>query len=302
MDEVMRKMRETLAHRFGAALPEIAEADGPSACPETWQKLASRGSSRYFLERPVAPELIETLCALALSSPTKSDMQQRDIVIVEDRAIRTRIDTLLATGPLAQEWIPGAPALLVFCGNNRRQRQIHAWRGKPFANDHLDAFFNASVDAGIALSAFVIAAEAVGLGCAPISAIRNHAEEVSALLGLPDHVFPVAGLGFGWPSRKHHVSLRLPLSATVHRDRFSEAGIERGRRRLRSPPPCRRAHSQAALSRRVRDGRLLRLVGGQGAPVRHPRARRLGRVRTQEGLPSGIARQGAIAIGIAPHG
>ncbi len=247
MDEAMRKMRETLAHRFGAALPEIAEADGPSACPETWQKLASRGSSRYFLERPVAPELIETLCALALSSPTKSDMQQRDIVIVEDRAIRTRIDTLLATGPLAQEWIPGAPALLVFCGNNRRQRQIHAWRGKPFANDHLDAFFNASVDAGIALSAFVIAAEAVGLGCAPISAIRNHAEEVSALLGLPDHVFPVAGLGFGWPSRKHHVSLRLPLSATVHRDRFSEAGIEQAvdayDRRRHAVAPIRKQRS-----------------------------------------------------------
>ena len=226
MDDAMRKMRDTLAHRFGAALPEIAPEDGPQTCPETWQQLAGRGSCRYFQPRRVAPALIETLCALALSSPTKSDLQQRDIVVVEDAGIRGRIDALLATGPLAQEWIPGAPALLVFCGNNRRQRQLHAWRGKPFANDHLDAFFNAAVDAGIALSAFVIAAEAAGLGCAPISAIRNHAQEVSELLGLPDHVFPVAGLGFGWPSRRHHVSLRLPLSATVHRDRFSEAGIE----------------------------------------------------------------------------
>ena len=226
MDDAMKKMRETLAHRFGAGLPEVADEDGPQTCPDTWRQLAGRGSSRYFQQRRVAPELIATLCALALSSPTKSDMQQRDIVIAEDRDIRSRIDALLSTGPLAQEWIPGAPALLVFCGNNRRQRQLHAWRGKPFANDHLDAFFNAAVDAGIALSAFVTAAEAAGLGCAPISAIRNHAEEVSRLLGLPDHVFPVAGLGFGWPSRQHHVSLRLPLSATVHRDRFSEAGIE----------------------------------------------------------------------------
>jgi nitroreductase/FMN reductase [NAD(P)H] len=226
MDDAMKKMRQTLAHRFGAALPEIAEGDGPPACPETWQQLAGRGSGRYFQNRRVAPELVETLCALALSSPTKSDLQQRDIVIIEDKAIRARIDALLATGPLAQEWIPGAPTLLVFCGNNRRQRQIHQWRGKPFANDHLDAFFNAAVDAGIALCAFVVAAEAAGLGCAPISAIRNHAEEVSGLLGLPDHVFPVAGLGFGWPARTRRVSLRLPLSATAHRDRFVETGIE----------------------------------------------------------------------------
>jgi len=103
---------------------------------------------------------------------------------------------------------------------------VHAWRGLAFANDHLDAFFNAAVDAGIALSAFAMAAEAAGLGCCPISVIRNHSEEVSGMLGLPDHVFPVAGLAFGWPLQPTHVSLRLPLSATVHRDRYRDCTKE----------------------------------------------------------------------------
>jgi nitroreductase/FMN reductase [NAD(P)H] len=226
MDDGFERTRAALAKRFGEATPEIAPAEGPQRCPELWPALAARGSCRYFQDRRVAPELIDTLCALALSAPSKSDLQQRDIVIVEDRGIRTRIDQLLTNGPLAQAWIPGAPAMLVFCGNHRRQRQIHEWRGKPFANDHLDAFFNAAVDAGIALTAFVLAADSAGLGSTPISAIRNHAEEVSQLLGLPDHVFPVAGLGVGWPLRKPHTSLRLPLNSTVHRDRFSEEGIE----------------------------------------------------------------------------
>lgn len=61
------------------------------------------------------------------------------------------------------------PALLFFCGNNRRQRRIHELRNRPFANDHLDAFFNATVDAAIALSAFVLAAEAEGLGHVPLA-------------------------------------------------------------------------------------------------------------------------------------
>jgi nitroreductase/FMN reductase [NAD(P)H] len=113
----------------------------------------------------------------------------------------------------------------VFCGNNRRQRLVHEWRGFPFVNDHLDAFFNAAVDAGIALAQFIVAAEAVGLGCCPISAIRNQAAEVSALLALPDHVFPVAGLALGWPRTLPTASLRLPLAVTVHRDRYSEAGL-----------------------------------------------------------------------------
>jgi nitroreductase/FMN reductase [NAD(P)H] len=208
-----------LAQRFGAA-PE-AQADAPDA----WRNLAARGSCRAFRPEPVAAETIATLCALALCAPSKSDLQQRDIVVIADPALRAQLDALLCGGPLAQAWIAEAPHLLVFCGNNRRQRLLHEWRGRTFANDHLDAFFNAALDAGIALAQFVTAAEAAGLGCCPISAIRNHAAAVSALLHLPDHVFPVAGLALGWPRAAPPVSLRLPLAVTVHTDRYREEGL-----------------------------------------------------------------------------
>jgi nitroreductase len=245
MTDNSKKLADILVFRFGERPASGETADALGTIPETWLQLAARGSCRHFKPEPVAPELIETLCALALAAPTKSDLQQRDIVIVNDPAIRSRIDELTTTGPLAQEWIGGAPTMLIFCGNNRRQRQIHEWRGKPFANDHLDAFFNAAVDAAIALSAFVLAAEAKGLGCTPISAIRNHAEETSELLGLPEHVFPVAGLGLGWPAfLEPRVSMRLPLSVTVHRDHFREDGIREqidnyDRRRAAAQPMTR---------------------------------------------------------------
>ncbi len=207
-----------LKNRFGDRAPTGAGGVEPG---EAWEKMARRGVVRRFTDKPVPPELVDTLCALALSSPTKSDLQQRDILIVDDPKIRARIDKMLRD----QDWIPTAPVFVVFLGNNRRQRQVHEWRGKAFANDHLDAFFNATVDAAIALSAFCSAAEAAGLGCCPISVLRDHAAEVSDLLGLPDHVFPIAGLGLGWPQRPGWVSLRLPLTHTVHRNRFNEAGI-----------------------------------------------------------------------------
>ncbi len=245
MADEAKILTDLLALRFGEQPVSDEAADALGTIPETWLQLAARGSCRHFKPEPVAPELIETLCALALASPSKSDLQQRDIVIVDDPAIRSRIDELTTTGSLAQEWIGGAPSMLIFCGNNRRQRQIHEWREKPFANDHLDAFFNAAVDAAIALSAFALAAEAKGLGCTPISAIRNHAEEISELLGLPAHVFPVAGLGLGWPAfPEPRVSMRLPLSATVHRNRFNEDGIKEAidgydRRRAAAQPMTR---------------------------------------------------------------
>lgn len=187
----------------------------------TLRSMAARGSCRAFTDEQIPVDLIETLGAVALAAPTKSDLQQRDIVILRDEDQRQRIEDLLPNA----SWVGEAAALLVFCGNNRRQRQIAHWRGHPFANDHLDAFFNAAVDAAIALGAFVTAAESVGLGCCPLSVLRNRAAEVADILQLPAYVFPAAGLAVGWPREPSRTSKRLPLRITMHRDAFSEEGV-----------------------------------------------------------------------------
>lgn len=70
-------------------------------------------------------------------------------------------------------------------------------RDKPFPNDHLDLFFNAVGDAAIALTTCMRAAEAVGLGCCPISELRNHAARVGERLTLPARVIPFADFCIG---------------------------------------------------------------------------------------------------------
>lgn len=183
--------------------------------------MAGRGSCREFQQTPVPDSLMEILCATALAAPTKSDLQQRDIILLRSGALRERLAALVS----GQAWVADAPMIAIFCGNNRRQRLLHDWHGIPFANDHLDAFFNAACDAAIALGAFVTAAEAVGLGCCPISAVRNEAQAVSDMLGLPDHVFPFAGLAIGYPRRAARIAKRLPLGVTCHVDQYSEDGL-----------------------------------------------------------------------------
>ncbi|MBM3643713.1 MAG: NADPH-dependent oxidoreductase [Alphaproteobacteria bacterium] len=215
---MLDRLLGALRARFGAA---PALADAPQGV-DTLAAMADRRVMRRYLEKPVDPALVETLCAVALSAPSKSDLQQTDIVIVADPAQRARIEALLPDNP----WVVPAPVLLVFCGNNRRHRLLFEWRDRPFVNDHLDAFFNAAVDAGIVLATFVAAADRAGLGTCPISAIRNRAAEVAEILGLPSHVFPVAGLGMGWPSFAGVMSPRLPLDVTVHRDRYDERDLE----------------------------------------------------------------------------
>ena len=207
---------DLIARRFGEApaVPETLNHDPGLA------RIIGRGSCRRFRATPVAPEVLETLAAAALSAPSKSDLQQWDILLVTEPGVMGELKALLAK----QAWLAGAPALVVILANNRRLRQIQEWQGQPFPNDHLDAFFNASVDAAIGLAFFVAAAEAAGLGCCAISAIRNVLPRVRELLGLPDHVFPVAALAVGHPADPEPViSPRLALATTVHRDRFRDA-------------------------------------------------------------------------------
>ncbi|MEM1306071.1 MAG: nitroreductase family protein [Pseudomonadota bacterium] len=235
-------LRDALAQRYGEATGDwsgvaatlaasataAGAADAVHGAPDTTAqrqsaltRLAGHRSSRAFAQTPPPLDLVRAIAAIAFSAPSKSDLQQRDLVIVENADTLKRLKGLLAHQP----WTAAAPRLMVVCGNNRRQRQLHDLRGHPFVNDHLDALFNAAVDAGILIQAFITAAETVGLACCPISGIRDHADAVSDVLALPDYVFPVAGLAIGWPSGEDPISMRLPLNVTVHVDRHDDANV-----------------------------------------------------------------------------
>jgi nitroreductase len=210
-------IRHALALRFGddfsvdASLPGLDEL----------ARIAAHRTQRRYTDQPIAPALLRLLCACALSAPSKSDLQQCDILIVDDAITRTAIGDLIPDMP----WIVAAPVFLVFLANGRRLKRIAELREKPFPNDHLDQFFNAAVDAGIALATFIRAAEAVGLGCCPISVIRDHAARVSELLALPERVIPVAGMSVGWPAEAGHISPRLSLDVTLHRNRHDDGDL-----------------------------------------------------------------------------
>lgn len=200
--------------------------DQPFHIDPAWQGLdelartAGHCSHRKFRADPVAPDLLRALCACALSAPSKSDLQQADLMIVSDGTLRDAITPLLPDMP----WTREAPVFIVVLANGRRLTQLAARKGTPFPNDHLDQFFNAAVDAGIVLANFIRAAEAVGLGCCPISVIRDRAATVSTLLSLPERVIPVAGLCVGWPHFPNRITPRLPLSVTVHENKFDDSG------------------------------------------------------------------------------
>ena len=212
-------VQDALARRFG---DEFAVEPSLSGLDEL-ARIASHRTHRRYLDKAVDPALLRLLCACALSAPSKSDLQQADIVILRDRAKVETIATLIPDMP----WIRQAPVFLVFLANGGRLKRIFELRERPFPNDHLDQFFNAVSDASIVLATFLRAAEAVGLGCCPISVIRDHAAKVSELLELPSRVVPLAGMCVGWPSETGGITARLGLDATLHEDRYDESNVAR---------------------------------------------------------------------------
>jgi len=213
------RIAAAIERRFGAALE--VPADLPRL--EALAALNERSVCRRYSAKPVPEAVVRLLCATALSAPTKSDLQQATIVRVADKEKRAAICSLLPGSP----WLMQAPELLVFCADGYRLRRLFARRGVEFPNEHLDAFFNATVDAALVLGAFVSAAELAGLGSCPISQIRDHVARVDELLGLPEWVVPVAGLALGYPEAKEAMSARLAMAATVHEDRYDRGAVEK---------------------------------------------------------------------------
>jgi len=209
-----------IEHRFG--IPSEAGVDTPAE--GELAAILNHRTHRRYTDQPISDDLMQQVLAAGLSAPAKSDLQQVAIIRVESANTRQAIAALLPAMP----WVAQAPRFLVVCGDSRRIRRVCELRNVPFANDHLDAFFNATTDAALVLQNLIRAASVVGLGSCPISVIRNHASRIAELLSLPNYVFPLAGLCLGWPSREGFVSMRLPMSLTVHVDRYDDSNFATG--------------------------------------------------------------------------
>ena len=211
-------LKHLLIDRFGLDL------DLPYAepVPPMLAQILQRRTHRNYAARPVADELIDLLAVVALSASAKSDFQQASVIKLRDPGKRQAIARHFPAMP----WIGSSPAFLVFCADARRLERIGTMRRHPQRNGDIEAFLNASVDAALAMQTFILAAEAVGLGCCPISVIRNQMETAARELALPDGVFPVAGLCVGYPAGAGHISMRLPPAVTVHTDVYDDSNLE----------------------------------------------------------------------------
>lgn len=213
---------EYLEERFNNIAPLKARG---APYPFIQQTLGRRTIGRYT-KQVSCDNLLDLIKASALSTSSKSDFQQVSILHVTAATLRQAIGRLFA----AMSWIGDALGFFVFLGNTLRLQQLGELRGKPVNNRNMEGFLSTTVDAALALQPFILRAESAGLERCSIIVIWNRIDEVAALLGSPDQVFPVAGVcvdygGVGWrcesaPAAPNQRSLQPLLrrrSGTAHR-------------------------------------------------------------------------------------
>src|SRR5262245_65565117 len=111
-EAIAERIEATLAERFG----ETWRVDPSLPGLDELARIAGHRVHRRFLPRAVEPGLVRLLCACALSAPSKSDLQQADILIVRDKAKQRAITALIPDMP----WIADAPVFLVFLADGSR--------------------------------------------------------------------------------------------------------------------------------------------------------------------------------------
>jgi hypothetical protein len=169
-------------------------------------------------------------------------------------------------------WIGIAPVFFVFLGDARRLQRIGELRGKPVRNGTLEGFFNASIDAALAMQTMILCAESSWLGVCPISVIRNEIDKVAAILGCPIWCF--RSPGFASVIRRRRLCQPAPAArATTHSDSYDDSGCRR-RSTTTTAARCAARHPGISSGPTMNSARpILRLVRRQGAPGREGRRR-----------------------------
>ena len=188
---------------------------------ETLKSILSRRSIRNFLNKPISKELLTLLLAAAQSAPSKSNLQQYSILVIQDQNIKNEISNLIGN----TKWALTAPIFLLYLADIRRNIKITNDRGYEHNNNNVDTFMNGIIDAALSMQSTICASESLGLGVCPISMIRNIIEEVKVICKLPKGVFPIAGLALGWPDQKSNVSIRLSQDIVIHFDKYNEKDL-----------------------------------------------------------------------------
>lgn len=164
---------------------------------------ARRSSRLYDPERPVGPDLIESLLEAARWAPSSGNGQPWHYLVFDDRVSEAR---QIARGCLNEDnqaWASAAPVLIAAVSQDLRAN------GRPNAK--------AQHDLGLANMCLLLQATALGLNCRPMGGFD--AAKLRELFRLPEGHTPTAVIAVGFPGLPDQASEVLLVQEAAARER-----------------------------------------------------------------------------------
>jgi FMN reductase (NADPH) len=191
---------------------------------QTITTLMNHVSVRFFTDTHLSDEQVKVLLTSAQAAASSNFLQAYSIIGIDDSELLKKLAHLAGEQP----FVATASNFFIFCADLRRNEEFMAHLGGNITQEieGADAFLVAAVDASLAAQNMVIAAESMGLGTCYIGGVRERIEEISDLLELPDHVFPVFGVVVGYPAEENTPKPRLPLSAIYSTNKYNSGTLE----------------------------------------------------------------------------
>ncbi|WP_166263478.1 oxygen-insensitive NADPH nitroreductase [Marinobacter caseinilyticus] len=184
----------------------------------TIELLKSHRSIRNFTDQKIPRPLFEELIRAGQSAATSSHVQAYSIIHVVNPDNRAKIAELAG----GQAYVADSSDFLVFCADMKRSTGAAERAGAEVVRGMTEHLLVASVDTALMAQNIAVAAESEGLGLCYIGGIRNNPADVSDILRLPEHVYPVFGMCLGYPDQNPEIKPRLPLASILKEDYYQD--------------------------------------------------------------------------------
>jgi len=169
---------------------------------DAMEAILSRRSIRQYTAQPVPDELITELLKAAMSAPSSGNRQSWQFVVINERQILDEIPRFHPYSKMLKE----APVAILVCGDERLAARKGGW----------------VQDCSAATENILIAAHAKGLGAVWLGVypVEERVVGLRQLLGLPEHIFPLALISIGYPAETKPPANRYD-AARVRYNRWS---------------------------------------------------------------------------------
>ena len=188
--------------------------------------IANRKSIRSYKNQEIEKHVKDRIIKATLRAPTAGNMMLYSIIEVTLQKVKDKLAKTCDNQP----FIAKAPLVLVFFADYQRWYDYFKVSGvKGIRAPGYGDLFIACCDALIAAQTSVIAAESLGVGSCYIGDIMENYETHKELFDLPEFVFPITMVCFGYPTeqqQKRELTQRFDKKYLYFQDKYKRHSKE----------------------------------------------------------------------------